>query len=872
MAAFLGRAGHPAHPACDLCYARKIKCDRNDPCGNCLDANTQCLRTRPKRVGRPRQSSTNQNEKTESMINRLVRLEDSVTRLTTVLSKSPVQQRNSASPSPQLDELSGARDRSQLRRSPSSASRSEERSGRASKRIRMESPEDRTKEERRDSAEIESRKCQLEQDLARATTLEAQKFIQGELAEASQSFPSEKKAVLETALRFINQMSHGVHSDPTPSTNTCTADIPEILTPPSPEFVHLMMAGNEPKSYSAYDDPLRKMGSSESRYTYPANWYLEFSSFISAKTLERMTLALIDAKEDEPTLIQYSICINSYAYAFLTRLPGEEMNEPMMEALDRSRDVYLRKALIGLNYISILAQPSLSLLQALLSGVVLLQRLGDTPKCWTLNTVACRVCVALGLHHPQPLSKPHSEQTQEEKEARACFLWTFIFDKGSAMSLHRPVVLPVWDVPVEIASPMDPDKPFTAILGALYQFAAVQATIMCELHFQPAQTNSPQRRDHTVSALKKRMTQIKKHITELRAFPPHSTDASMISEWTSLDFIYHSIMTVIIRSDSSIVSDAIKREECLENARAAFIALQNLRKHLKSAMDEKCFAMFLPWTVLYYPLRPYYVLFCNVVATSHVADYEIMKDFAESLTELPALNDSAIRLQKLCATLVSLCTPLIQRAKEAAAAANQTPEPDSAQGQAGEQGGYSGGAGASGSGTQGAGGGGPPAAHTRSASTHERHQPFYPNSVMGESTVAMVTPELSQPPWYQTSLYPEHGGGNAGGGSGGASGSGGVRSGGSGGAVEGGEGAQTSSSEEMFNALFDVQPSLDWLGAEVFSSQGSSGQAVMASANSSAANAGAVPGASGAAPGGAPVPGWIDWEVMGNQGRGGWGL
>ncbi|KAK8153942.1 hypothetical protein BKA80DRAFT_284457 [Phyllosticta citrichinensis] len=71
----------------------------------------------------------------------------------------------------------------------------------------------------------------------------------------------------------------------------------------------------------------------------------------------------------------------------------------------------------------------------------------------------------------------------------------------------------------------------------------------------------------------------------------------MISEWTSLDFIYHSIMTVIIRSDSSIVSDAIKREECLENARAAFIALQNLRQHLTSAMDEKCFAMFLPWSV-----------------------------------------------------------------------------------------------------------------------------------------------------------------------------------------------------------------------------------------------------------------------------------
>ncbi|KAK7545069.1 uncharacterized protein J3D65DRAFT_47895 [Phyllosticta citribraziliensis] len=871
MATFIGRTGNSAHPACDLCYARKIKCDRNDPCGNCLDANTQCLRTRPKRVGRPRQSSTNQKydtrpEKTESMINRLVRLEDSVTRLTTVLSKSPIQQRDSASPSPQPEDLSGPRDRSQLRRG-SSESRSEERGGRASKRMRVESPEDRTKEERQDSAEIETRKCQLEQDLARATTLEAQKFIQGELAEASQSFPSEKKAVLETALRFINQMSHGVHSEATPSTKSCSADIPDIISPPSPEFVHLMLA--------------------ESRYSYPANWYLEFSSFISAKTLERMTVALVDAKEDEATLIQYSICVNSYAYAFLTRLNGEEMHEPMTEVLDRSRDIYLRKALIGLNYISILAKPSLPLLQALLSGVVLLQRLGDTPKCWTLNTVACRVCVALGLHHPQPLSTPYSEQTQEEKEARACFLWTFIFDKGSAMSLHRPVVLPVWDVPVEIAAPSDRDKPFTAILAALYQFAAVQATIMCELHFQPAQTNSPQRQEHTVSALKKRMAQIKKQITELRAFPPHSTDASMISEWTSLDFIYHSIMTVIIRSDSSIVSDAIKREECLENARAAFIALQNLRQHLKSAMDEKCFAMFLPWTVLYYPLRPYYVLFCNVVATSHVADYEIMRDFAESLTELPALNDSAIRLQKLCATLVGLCTPLIQRAKAAAAAANQTPEPGaeggpSALGEAGEEGGVGSGGGggtsygASGSGAGQGARGDPRASRPRSVgvggsgggSGQERPQPFYPNSVMGGSTVAMMTPELSQPPWYQTSMYPESGGVGASGsratatatGSGSAAVEGAAGAAGSAGA----EGPQTGSSEEMFNALFDVQPSLDWLGADVFSNSQGSGNG----------NNGASGSTGSGAAGNAVVPGWIDWDVMGggSQGRGGWGL
>ncbi|KAF2794071.1 hypothetical protein K505DRAFT_242965, partial [Melanomma pulvis-pyrius CBS 109.77] len=30
---------------CDTCRARKVRCDRNDPCGNCLDGNIKCCRT-----------------------------------------------------------------------------------------------------------------------------------------------------------------------------------------------------------------------------------------------------------------------------------------------------------------------------------------------------------------------------------------------------------------------------------------------------------------------------------------------------------------------------------------------------------------------------------------------------------------------------------------------------------------------------------------------------------------------------------------------------------------------------------------------------------------------------------------------------------
>lgn len=90
---------------------------------------------------------------------------------------------------------------------------------------------------------------------------------------------------------------------------------------------------------------------------------------MSRETLERMALAMHDKNEDDQTLIQYSICVNSCAATYLWNLPVEGQSVGMQHALDRSREDYMRRALTALNYISILEKPSLSLLQALLTGV-----------------------------------------------------------------------------------------------------------------------------------------------------------------------------------------------------------------------------------------------------------------------------------------------------------------------------------------------------------------------------------------------------------------------------------------------------------------------------------------------------------------------
>ncbi|KAL1644396.1 hypothetical protein SLS58_004310 [Diplodia intermedia] len=215
--------------------------------------------------------------------------------------------------------------------------------------------------------------------------------------------------------------------------------------------------------------------------------------------------------------------------------------------------------------------------------------------------------------------------------------------------------------------------------------------------------------------------------------------------------------------------DPIKREECLDHARRAFTALRNLRTHITTCMNGRTFASFLPW------LDPSNGTSFPRRADKHQdGDFELMKEFTAILMELPNLNSSAQRLQKLCATLVGLCTPLIQRAKEQQHSSRTNARSNNKQ-------------------------------DGNGASNVERLQQAPHNGAIGDGGIPMDRPSndsgTSIGSWFQHSMFD---GDTA------AVGAGSL------GAHDMDASGRTSSSEEMLNALFDVQPSLDWLGSDVF--------------------------------------------------------
>lgn len=61
-----------------------------------------------------------------------------------------------------------------------------------------------------------------------------------------------------------------------------------------------------------------------------------------------------------------------------------------------------------------------------------------------------------------------------------------------------------------------------------------------------------------------------------------------------------------------------------------------------------------------YPLCPFFVVFCNVVGTSNELDFQLLQAVTDGISALVTENKYVNRLHRLCATLLSLCTPLVK--------------------------------------------------------------------------------------------------------------------------------------------------------------------------------------------------------------------
>ncbi|CAL5866069.1 uncharacterized protein PFLUO_LOCUS276 [Penicillium psychrofluorescens] len=132
-------------------------------------------------------------------------------------------------------------------------------------------------------------------------------------------------------------------------------------------------------------------------------------------------------------------------------------------------------------------------------------------------------------------------------------------------------------------------------------------------------------------------------------------------EWLSMDFNYYSVLTTIIRVRSSVLKSRLICEDCLYAARESLTTLRALQETFSGHITSvDSYPYFLTWTMLLFPLAPFFVLFCNVVATSDQRDFNMIKNITDDLHQFVGANPSIDKLYRLFSKFLDLCAPLIQ--------------------------------------------------------------------------------------------------------------------------------------------------------------------------------------------------------------------
>jgi hypothetical protein len=64
--------------------------------------------------------------------------------------------------------------------------------------------------------------------------------------------------------------------------------------------------------------------------------------------------------------------------------------------------------------------------------------------------------------------------------------------------------------------------------------------------------------------------------------------------------------------------------------------------------------------MLLFPLAPFFVLFCNVIATSNEKDFDMIHKITDDLHQFAEANASIGKLYKLFSKFLDLCAPLVK--------------------------------------------------------------------------------------------------------------------------------------------------------------------------------------------------------------------
>ncbi|CAG7959655.1 unnamed protein product [Penicillium salamii] len=630
--------------ACDLCHTRKVKCDRQDPCMNCNDAGAKCLRNRQARVHRPRVS------RLDALNERLARLEESSNN---EIVDYPPNRHAASSTSTSTSPLAGLTDDTD------EAHKGKKRHT-AYDSHSFSQPLLPAIKRHKSQTTASSNAHHAHSPGSTHHVSEARGYIEHEL-QCNPALSKDRRIALESARRFVGQLSNpALHLEETAAMDDI--DVEDNVEPPglTPELLYMMLPGPD------------KRTNSQGTILWPDH--------ISDKVLEQMGLAIIESSECEEVLQHYRINVWVKAMGCISKMAPLITSEPLKIHFRKLKKRYEAAAAELLNQIPLAAAPSLLLLQSLLSAVRLMQYLGNTSRCWMLTALASKVIVSLNYHN---ITNVHPGSDIEES-IHSCVYICYYFDKTLSLLLLRPPSLPDLKVAPTKLIHIDPDLPTSPIKRGIVEYSELKDVLLNIL--LDTKNLEDTEKANMLSDLVARAHIIHSNMQKVRQRQEKELPQSwnyLRREWLSMDFNYYSVLTTIIQTRSSVLKSRLVCEDCLYTAREALTTLHALQTAFSSQLNSvNSYPYFLTWTMLLFPLAPFFVLFCNVIATSNERDFKMIKNITEDLRQFAEANASIGKLYKLFSRFLELCAPLVKAQLDQPSASLSMMEPTYKHGQA----------------------------------------------------------------------------------------------------------------------------------------------------------------------------------------------
>ncbi|KXH26761.1 hypothetical protein CSAL01_00307 [Colletotrichum salicis] len=326
--------------------------------------------------------------------------------------------------------------------------------------------------------------------------------------------------------------------------------------------------------------------------------------------------------------IHYIVNVNFFVWIYLGASNFQTTGSVMAQHLLLRRQQYEKNLRAALCRISVLGQPSLPLLQALLSGAMFMLLSGKLEMCWQLSASASRICMALG--GPRRINS-QTKAIHELRETRYTLSTCYMFDRALALSMNRCLSLPDFDMnPTELV-PTDAEKPYTSLIQVFLQLAEVQSDVV-----HHAKTKKTMENVEAVQTLQGKMWKIKETCQKQ---PLHTKEKYLQAEWMDVDFGYHSVMTSIVKLNPYLLDDAGLHQQLLG------------------------YAHFHLLLILLYPVYPFFVIFTHTVNTTSLQDYRLITQVTTSIQEFAGHNPALMGVQKLFEEFVKLCAPIFEMNK-----------------------------------------------------------------------------------------------------------------------------------------------------------------------------------------------------------------